>query len=171
MALEVRGEDKLDEEEAEAAQLCGVQVAQPEELGARAQQPPRARCVVVLQHRPVVVQDRLHQPTPHSYVPLSYSFYVVNFHQFLSKAAHLNIKYILVFVCTLVRVIGGVPAGVRWSRGTRCCGPGDRSRAARRPRTERAAQLAPNVRLRSPPDSPPPRTNNDSRLSSAGRQA
>ena len=83
VALEVRGEDELDEEEAEAAQLRGVQVAQPEELGARAQQAPRTRCVVVLQHRPVVVQDRLHQPTPQCRTRLMSSI-------FKSKPAYLN---------------------------------------------------------------------------------
>lgn len=59
VALEVRGEDEFDQQEAEAAQLRRVQVTQPEELGPRTQQTPGACSVVVLEHRAIVVQDCL----------------------------------------------------------------------------------------------------------------
>lgn len=64
-----------------------------------------------------------------------------------------------------------VPESVRWSQGTRWCGPDGRSRGARQPRRERAAQLARGDPPLPPRDSPPPQWSTSSRLSSAGGTA
>lgn len=57
--LEVRGKNGLDDEEAKALELHMIQVDQEVELWLRQIEVPGRRGVVVLQHRPVIVEHGL----------------------------------------------------------------------------------------------------------------
>ncbi len=59
VSLEVGGEDGLDDEETETVQFPFLQVDEPVVARVRQQEAPGGRRVVTLQHRPVIVQDRL----------------------------------------------------------------------------------------------------------------
>ena len=61
MLLEVCGQNSLDDEEAKTLELHVIQVDQEVELGPGQVEAPGRRSVVVLQHRPVIVQHRLHR--------------------------------------------------------------------------------------------------------------
>lgn len=63
MLLEVCGQNSLDDEEAKPLELHMIQVDQEVELGPGQVEAPGRRSVVVLQHRPVIVQHRLQQKT------------------------------------------------------------------------------------------------------------
>lgn len=60
MLLEVCGQNRLDDKEAETLELDVVQVGQEVEFGLGQVEAPSRRGVVVLQHRAVIVQHRLH---------------------------------------------------------------------------------------------------------------
>lgn len=60
MLLEVCGQYRLDDEEAKALELHVIQVDQEVELGPGQVEAPGGRSVVVLQHRPIVVEHCLH---------------------------------------------------------------------------------------------------------------
>ena len=66
MLLEVRGEYRLDDEEAKALELHVIQVEQEVELWLGQIEAPGRGRVMVLQHRAVIVQHRLsaHNHTP-----------------------------------------------------------------------------------------------------------
>ena len=57
--LEVCGKDGLNDKEPKAFELCLVQVDEPVELRLGEEETPHRRCMVTLQHRPVVVENSL----------------------------------------------------------------------------------------------------------------
>lgn len=59
MLLEVCGQYRLDDEEAKSLELHMIQVDQEVELWPGQVEAPGGRSVVVLQHRPVIVEHRL----------------------------------------------------------------------------------------------------------------
>lgn len=60
MLLEVRGQDGFNDKEAKALELHMIQVDQEVELWPGQIEVPGGRGVVVLQHRPVIVEHGLH---------------------------------------------------------------------------------------------------------------
>lgn len=60
MLLEVRGQDGFNDKEAKALELHMLQVDQEVELWPGQIEVPGGRGVVVLQHRPVIVEHGLH---------------------------------------------------------------------------------------------------------------
>ena len=68
MSLEVGGEDRFDDDEPEALEVGVVEVGEPREARVVGlHEAPGGRRVVVLQHRPVVVQHRLAQHITHGW--------------------------------------------------------------------------------------------------------
>ena len=57
--LEVCGKNGLNDEEPKAFELCLVQMNEPVELRLCEEEAPHRRCVVTLQHRPVIVENSL----------------------------------------------------------------------------------------------------------------
>ncbi len=59
MFLEVGGQDGLDDQEAKAFEVHVVQTGQKVVLGPRHEQIPGGRCVMILQHRTIIIKNSL----------------------------------------------------------------------------------------------------------------